>query len=41
MSNLIPGNQKHLTAEDRVFIETSLNKNMPFTEIAKYLCKDP
>lgn len=41
MSNLIPGNQKHLTAEDRVFIETSLDKNMPFNEIAKYLCKDP
>ena len=41
MSNLIPGNQKHLTTEDRVFIETSLDKNMPFCEIAKYLCKDP
>ena len=41
MSNLIPGNQKHLTQEDRVFIETSLDKNMPFCEIAKYLCKDP
>ena len=41
MSNLIPGNQKHLTGEDRVFIETSLGKNMPFSEIAKYLCKDP
>lgn len=41
MSNLIPGNQKHLTQEDRVFIETSLDKNMPFSQIAKYLCKDP
>jgi len=41
MSNLIPGNQKHLTQEDRVFIETSLDKAMPFKEIAKYLCKDP
>lgn len=41
MSNLIPGNQKHLTQEDRVFIETSLDKSMPFSEIAKYLCKDP
>lgn len=41
MSSLIPGNQKHLTQEDRVFIETSLDKNMPFCEIAKYLCKDP
>ena len=41
MSNLIPGNQKHLTQEDRVFIENSLNQSMPFKEIAKYLCKDP
>ena len=41
MSNLIPGNQKHLTQKDRVFIESSLDKNMPFCEIAKYLCKDP
>lgn len=41
MSNLIPGNQKHLTEENRVFIETSLNQSMPFKEIAKYLCKDP
>lgn len=41
MSNLIPGNQKHLTLENRVFIETSLNNNLPFKEIAKYLCKDP
>ena len=41
MSNLIPGNQKHLTMENRIFIETSLDKAMPFKEIAKYLCKDP
>lgn len=41
MSNLIPGNQKHLTAEDRVFIETSLNQSMTFKDIARYLCKDP
>ena len=25
MSRLIPGNQKHLTLEDRIFIENSLN----------------
>ena len=41
MSNLIPGNQKHLTLDNRVFIEKSLDNNMPFKEIAKYLCKDP
>lgn len=41
MSNLIPGNQKDLAQENRVFIETLLNNNMPFKEIAKYLCKAP
>lgn len=41
MSSLIPGNQKHLTMENRIFIEKSLDNNMPFKEIAKYLCKDP
>ncbi len=41
MSDLIPGNQKHLTLDNRVFIEKSLDNNMPFIEIAKYLCKDP
>ena len=28
MSNLIPGNQKHLTLDDRVFIEKSLDNSM-------------
>ena len=41
MSNLIPGNQKHLTLVDRMYIESSLNDNLYFKEIAKYLCKDP
>lgn len=41
MCKLIPGNQKHLTIDNRVFIEKSLDNNMPFKEIAKYLCKDP
>lgn len=41
MSNLIPGNHKHLTLEDRQFIEQSLNRKRSFREIAKYLCKDP
>lgn len=41
MSNLIPGNHKHLTLEDRIFIEKSLNERQSFREIAKYLCKDP
>lgn len=41
MCKLIPGNQKHLTLDNRIFIEKSLDNNMPFSEIAKYLCKDP
>lgn len=41
MSNLIPGNQKHLTLEDRLFIERSLNLGKSFKDIARYLCKDP
>ncbi len=28
MSKYIPGNQKHLTLEDRVFIEISLNQKI-------------
>lgn len=41
MSNLIPGNNKHLTLEDRQYIEKSLNERKSFREISKYLCKDP
>lgn len=41
MSKYIPGNQKHLTLEDRIHIENSLNKGSTFKDIAKYLCKDP
>ena len=41
MSRYIPGNQKHLTLEDRKYIERSLNEGLAFKEIAKYLCKDP
>ena len=41
MSKLIPGNCKHLTLEDRLFIEKSLNEHKSFREIARYLCKDP
>ena len=41
MSNLIPGNQKHLTLMDRIYIEESLDKCLSFKEIARYLCKDP
>lgn len=41
MSKLIPGNQKHLSLDDRFFIEDSLNANLSFKDIARYLCKDP
>ena len=41
MSNLIPGNQKHLTLQDRSYIEKSLNENLSFKDIARFLCKDP
>ena len=41
MSNLIPGNQKHLRLDDRLFIEKSLNEGRSFKDIARYLCKDP
>lgn len=41
MSNLIPGNHKHLTLVDRTYIEEALNKARSFRAIARYLCKDP
>jgi len=41
MNNLIPGNQKHLTLEDRLYIEDALIKQVSFKDIARFLCKDP
>ena len=41
MSKYIPGNQKHLTLEDRKYIEKSLNEGKFFKDIARFLCKDP
>ena len=41
MSRYIPGNQKHLSLEDRKYIENSLNEGLSFKDIARYLCKDP
>lgn len=41
MSKLIPGNHKHLTLEDRIYIEQSLDAGKSFRAISKYLCKDP
>lgn len=41
MSKYIPGNHKHLTEDDRKYIENSLNNGMSLKDIARYLCKDP
>lgn len=41
MSKYIPGNQKHLTLDDRKYIESELNKGTSFKDIARFLCKDP
>ena len=41
MSRFIPGNQKHLKLDDRKYIESELNKETSFKDIAKFLCKDP
>lgn len=41
MSKYIPGNQKHLTLEDRIYIENELTKCTSFKSIAAFLCKDP
>lgn len=41
MSKYIPGNRKHLSLDDRKYIERSLEQGLSFKEIAKYLCKDP
>ena len=41
MSHLIPGNHKHLTLDNRVFIEKCLDQNMTMKDISKPLCKDP
>lgn len=41
MSYLIPGNHKHLTLEDRIYIEKCLDERKSFRSIARYLCKAP
>lgn len=41
MSNLISGNHKHLTLDNRTYIEEALNGARSFQAISKYLCKDP
>ena len=41
MSKYIPGNQKHLTIEDRIYIQNELDKGTSFKDISRFLCKDP
>lgn len=41
MSKEVRGNQRHMSLEDRVYIEKCLDKGMTFKDIAKFLCKDP
>ena len=41
MSKYIPGNQKHLSLEDRIYIENELSKGESFKNIGRFLCKDP
>lgn len=41
MSKEIRGNQRHMSLEDRIYIEQALEKSMTFKEIAKFLRKDP
>lgn len=41
MSKYIPGNQKHLTIEDRIYIQNELDKGTSFKDIVRFLCKDP
>lgn len=41
MSNLIPSNQKHLTLQNRLYIEKPLNEGYSSKDIARYLSKDP
>ena len=41
MSNLISGNQKHLTFKDRLYMKQALDKQTSFKDIACFLCKDP
>ena len=41
MSKYVPGNHKHLTRADRLYIERELSAGTSFKEIAAFLCKDP
>lgn len=41
MSKLIPGNPKHITLNERLYIEHFLNEGSSLKDIARFLCKAP
>lgn len=41
MSRKAHGNQKHMSEEDREYLEEALKRNLKFVDIAKFLKKDP
>jgi transposase, IS30 family len=41
MSKEIVGNQRHMSLDDRIYIEKCLDKDMTFKDVAKFLRKDP
>lgn len=41
MSKEIRGNQRHMTLDDRIYIEKCMDKDMTFKDITKFLRKDP
>lgn len=41
MSRKVLGNQKHMSEEDRNYLEEALKRNLKFVDIAKFLKKDP
>jgi transposase, IS30 family len=41
MSKLVRGNQRHMSLDDRIYIQQALEKGLSFKDIAKFLCKDP
>ena len=41
MSKLIKGNQRHMSLDDRIYIEQALEKSMTFKDISIFVRKDP
>ena len=41
MSKYVPDNQKHLTLDDRIYIQNKLSKGTSLKDIVRFLCKNP